>query len=355
MLLASGQLDRWFASFDRFEANCPNSLSMVVQALEVCQYRGDFARLEGFLDGLRQQRYTAADETELVDSLEELLFLLLYFDVDAQVYASFARTYESVAPKIYGTALPRAAARRPGRLRIGYLSADLRDHVMGKMMWSALEHSDRSRFELSFYSLSEAEDDWTARFRSLGDRYEVIAGLDERAAAERIAISDLDILVDLSTHTKGAKPGILALKPARVLITHVASAGAVGLSTIDFKLTDRYADVPESQQYMIEQLLPIEGCVYPYRHIPPVGASRFERARLGIPDHAFVIGAFVTPLKLSRRCLNLWREVLARIPRAIIAFSPRSELFQQSYQAPCRRCRHRAQPARVRPSGPRRG
>ena len=82
VLLASGQFDRWFASFDRFEANCPKSLPMAVQALEVCQYRGDFARLEGFLDGLRQQRYVPADETELVDCLEQLLYLLLFFDLE---------------------------------------------------------------------------------------------------------------------------------------------------------------------------------------------------------------------------------------------------------------------------------
>ena len=188
VLFASGQFDRWFASFDRFEANCPKSLPMAVQALEVCQYRGDFARLEGVLDGLRQQRYVPADETELVDCLEQLLYLLLFFDLEPAAYAGFARIYDTVARKVYGEPRPPSAERRPGRLRIGYLSADLRDHVMGKMMWSALEHSDRTRFELRFYSLSDAEDDWTARFRGLGDHYEVIAGLDERAAAERIVV-----------------------------------------------------------------------------------------------------------------------------------------------------------------------
>ena len=332
VLYASGQFDRWFASFDRFEAQCPKSLPMAVQGLEVCQHRGDFARLERIIDGLRQQQYTPADETELVDSLEELLYLLLFFDLEPAAYAGFARTYDTVARKVYGEPLPRPGTRRPGRLRIGYLSADLRDHVMGKMMFSALEHSDRSRFELRFYSLSEAEDAWTARFRALGDHYDVLAGLDERAAAKRIAEDDLDVLVDLSTHTKGAKPGILALKPARVVITHVASAGAVGLSAIDFKLTDRFADLPENQEHLVERLLAMEGCVYPYRHLPPAAVPLYERRRLGIADDAFVIGAFVAVLKLSRRCLRLWREVLERVPRAVIAFSPMSEALRLPYR-----------------------
>src|SRR5262249_49328093 len=159
--------------------------------------------------------------------------------------------------------------RRPGCIRIGYLSADLRNHVMGKMMWPAIERNDRERFELYFYSLSASSDEWTERYRGLSPHFEVIADLSEQEAARRIAQDDIDILVDLSTNTSGAKPGILALKPARVQITHVASAGVVGSSTVDFKLTDAFADVPEAQQTQLETLLPMEGCVYPYRHVDP--------------------------------------------------------------------------------------
>ena len=64
-------------------------------------------------------------------------------------------------------------------------------------------------------------------------------------------------------------------------ITHVASAGTVGLSTIDFKLTDAFADVPENQAFQIETLLPMDGCVYPYRHVAPASEHPFHRAALG--------------------------------------------------------------------------
>ena len=146
----------------------------------------------------------------------------------------------------------------------------------------------------------------------------------EREAARRIAAADLDLLVDLSTHTKGAKPGILALKPARVQLTHVASAGVVGLRAIDFKLTDAFADIPDNQAFQIETLLPMAGCVYPYRHIEPAAEHPFHRDRLNIRRDAMVVGAFVNPLKLSRRCLSLWREVIERVPGALLAISPLS-------------------------------
>ena len=316
MLLASGQIDAWIANFRAFEQRCPNVLPLAVQALEACQHMADFANLERYLDGLRRDDFKARDDAELLDCLEELLYLLLFFDVEPSLMLRYSQAYDSVARRIHGTPMPRPASRKPGPLRVGYLSADLRNHVMGKMMWQVIAHHDRDRFELYFYSTSRERDDWTERFAAAGRRFDVIAALDDEEAAQRIAGDDLDILVDLSTHTRGARPGILARKPARVQVTHVASAGTVGLAAVDFKLTDAFADVAENQEFQIERMLVMDGCVFPFRHVAPAERHPFDRTALRIPADAVVIGAFVNPLKLSRRCLRLWRDVLERSPRA---------------------------------------
>ncbi|MFO1305832.1 MAG: tetratricopeptide repeat protein [Burkholderiales bacterium] len=331
LLLASGEIDRWLANFKAFEKHCPKSLALAVQALEACQHQGDFERLAQYIDGLRRDDYRAEDEEDLADCLESLLYLLLFFDVEPSTMLRLSQAYDALAPKVYGPRLPAPGPRKPGRLRVGYLSGDLRNHVMGKMMWQAVQHHDRERFELFFYSTTTERDEWTAKFEGIASRFDFIALLDDASAASRIAGDDLDLLVDLSTHTKGSRPAILAAKPARVAMTHVASAGTVGLSQIDWKLTDRYCDVPESQEFMIERLLAMDGCVYPYRHVVPAATHPFHRPQLGIAAGAIVIGAFVNPLKLSRRCMRLWREVLERIPEALIAFSPANPAMRASY------------------------
>ncbi len=323
-LLGARRIDDWLRVFARFEASCPQALSLAVQALEVYQYRGDFAGLDRYLDRLRQDEFKPENEADLADCLEQLLFLLLYFDIEPEAQLGLYRAYDAVAQRVYGRPLPAPASRRDGRTRIGYLSGDLRNQVMGKMMWSAIQYHDRDRYEIYFYSLTSDDDEWTERYRRFGDHFEALGDLPDREAARRVAASDLDLLVDLSTHTKGAKPGILALKPARVQITHVASAGVVGLSAIDFKLTDAFADTTENQAFQIETLLPMAGCVYPYRHIAPAAEHPFRRDQLNIRGDATVIGAFVNPLKLSRRCLSLWREIMERAPGALLAISPLS-------------------------------
>jgi len=321
-LLAEGRIEAWFANFDRFEAHCPDRLALAVHALEVCAYRGDFPRLAHYLDGLRDGRYTADRADEMLDALQQLLYLLHFFDIEPELLARYARTHDELARKLYGEPMPRRTVRRPGRLRIGYLSGDFRNHVMGKMMLEVLERHDRARFDIFAYATTDARDDWTRRFASAVTSFESLGALTDADAASRVGNDDLDVLIDLSTHTKGARPAILARKPARVQITHVASAGTLAMSAIDFKLTDRYADVEPDRALAIEALLPMDGCVYPYRHVAPAPARAFTRERVGIAPDAIAIGAFVTPLKLSQRCLALWREVLARVPQAVIAFSP---------------------------------
>ena len=90
--------------------------------------------------------------------------------------------------------------------------------------------------------------------------------------------------------------------------------------------------LPENAAYQIEALLPMDGCVYPYRHVASAATHPFTREALGIAGDAVVIGAFVSGLKLTRRCLSLWREVLVRVPRAQLAFSPVKPALRVLYQ-----------------------
>ena len=115
----------------------------------------------------------ASDEFELVDCVEQLHYLLLFFDVGPDLVFEWARTYDAAAKHVYGEPLPRPATRKPGRLRVGYLSADLRNHVMGKMIWQAVQHHDRSRFESTSIRSRTTPTNGRNVSAAVGDRFEV--------------------------------------------------------------------------------------------------------------------------------------------------------------------------------------
>lgn len=331
VLLAGGKIALWLENFRQFERHCKPGLQLALYGLVAFQYLGATKEGERYLKGLLEGAYPPRDNNDLLDGLSQLLYLLLFFDVDGRQMLPLYERYNLALKQAFPERIIFPEIRKPGKIRLGYLSGDLRNHVMGKMMYQAISRHDHSRFEVYCYSLSHVQDEWTDKFVAASHKFVKLKALDDVAAANLIAQDELDILVDLSTHTQGASPGILAMKPARVQITHIASAGAVGCDAIDFKLTDHFADVPDNQNYLIETLLPMQGCVYPYRHIHSAPDHGYDRSKLGLPANAVTLGAFVTLLKLSPRCLAVWRAVLERLPLARLVFSPFSAEAQPYY------------------------
>ncbi len=331
-LHAAGRIEEWLDNFQAFLLHCPASPRIALYAIDVAFHRGELAEAGRCFRQAVEAVLREADHGLAAEFLEELLYVALFFDIDESEILALYRRYDEASRALHPQ-LPLQPPRVPGgKIRVGYLSGDFRNHVMGHMALEILSRHDRSSFEVYGFSLSLKEDDWTARIRSHCDHFEVVAGLGERAAAEAISRHGLDLLVDLSTHTKGSRPAILAYKPARVQVTHVASAGAVGLSAIDFKLTDSLWDRPENQETLIERLLPIEGCVFPFRRHARATQAEVSRFEIDLPSDAFVFGAFVQIQKLSPRLLSVWRELFTQLPRARLAFSPLSAQAAPAYE-----------------------
>ncbi|CAH1208636.1 Protein O-GlcNAc transferase [Candidatus Nitrotoga sp. BS] len=331
VLFDAGKINQWLENFKQFRRHAPPSVMLAAYGLQACQYLGEVEQQQSYLDDLLSEKYAFLNTADALDRLEEMLFILLAFDFPPERLFALYQRYNQLSKQTYTPQLSLSARAAGGKIRLGYLSADLRDHVMGKMIYQAISRHDTEQFEVYCYSLSSQQDAWTERFRARSHQFVGIANLDALSAANRIAEDNLDILVDLSTHTKGSLPAILAHKPARLQITHIASAGAVGLDSIDFKLTDQYADTSANQAYLLERLLPMQGCVFPYRHIAPASQHNYQRKKFGIGKNTIVLGAFVSLIKLSSRCLALWHKVLEALPGAILAFSPHNIEAKVSY------------------------
>ena len=331
MLFEAGKIDAWLENFRQFQSHTGPSAMLAVYGLQACQYLGEIEQQQTYLDELLDEIHTYTNDADAIDRLEEILPLLLYFDFPQERLFALYRHYNQLCKRTYQPRLSPPPRVPGGKIRLGYLSADMRDHVMGKMIYQAISRHDRNEFEVHCYSVSPQQDAWTEDFRAVSDQFVDLANLDPRSAALRIAEDNLDILVDLSTHTRGAVEAILAFKPARVQITHIASAGAVGLDSIDFRLTDHYADTPANQAYLLERLLPMDGCVFPYRHIAPASPHDYQRDKFDIDKQAVVLGAFVNLIKLSSRCLALWRRVLEAMPDAVLVFSPSNQEARSAY------------------------
>jgi protein O-GlcNAc transferase len=142
--------------------------------------------------------------------------------------------------------LPHANDRSPRRrLRVGYVSRDFRDHVVGRNVWPLLSNHDHDQFEIILYANLTCADSMTDQFRAAAENWCGIAARTDEQVADKIRQDGIDILVDLAVHTAGNRLRVFARKPAPVQVSFAGYPGSTGLAAIDYRLTDPYLDPPE--------------------------------------------------------------------------------------------------------------
>jgi protein O-GlcNAc transferase len=211
-----------------------------------------------------------------------------------------------------------ASARR---LKIGYVSADFRDHCQSLFTLPLLTHHDHSRFEIFCYSSVERPDDYTRRIAAHADVWRDVRLLNDAELCERIRGDGIDILVDLTMHMAGNRLQVFARRPAAVQMAWLAYPGTTGVRAIDFRLSDPRLDPEGFDAHYSERTLRLADsfwCYDPLTDAPSVNP-------LPAGERGYVtLGCLNNPCKLSDHTLRLWGGVMRELPRARLLLMARA-------------------------------
>jgi protein O-GlcNAc transferase len=246
-----------------------------------------------------------------------LLFNLHYTEPHdaAAIFAEhrqWARLHGAAQTKIPSFAEVDRSSER--RLRVGYVSADLKTHSVAFFLEPILAARDRSTFEVFCYSNGATADTTTARLRALSDAWRDIAGLDDEQAAALIRSDSIDILVDLAGHTKGNRLQLFTLKPAPVQVSYLGYPNTTGLATVDYRLTDERVDpLGQTEQFYTEKLVYLPYgflCYQPPESCPDVTPLPM------LQSGRVTFGSFNNLAKLSPTVIAHWAEILRAVPNS---------------------------------------
>ena len=212
---------------------------------------------------------------------------------------------------------PAILAARP-RLRIGYLSSDFHDHAMTYLLVEALELHDRGRFEtVAFdHSVSRATE-YRTRILKAFDRVIPVKGLSDAEAARCMAVENIAIAVDLQGWTTGARPQVLAYRPAPIVAQWLGHPGTMGAPWVDYAIVDPIVAPPGSETEFAEKLVRLPHCYQPNDRQRAIGPAP-TRAQAGLPDDAFVFCCFNQAYKINRPIFELWLDLLRAVPLAVL-------------------------------------
>lgn len=237
--------------------------------------------------------------------------------------ADYARHSIGRPPQVHDHAARRG--ERPARLKVGYVSSDLREHAVGFGIAEVMELHNLNRFEIHAYYCGIArEDDTRARIRSAVDHWTDLTGLSDDAAAARIAEDGIDILVDVNGYTRDARTAVFARRPAPIAANWFGFPGTMGTPYHHYLIADPHV-VPEGHETLFTERVLRLPCYQPNDRRRPVASEPPQRSAEGLPETGFVFCCLNGTQKITPQMFGAWMNILAAVDGSVLWLLESSE------------------------------
>lgn len=224
------------------------------------------------------------------------------------------------------------AARKCGtgaRLRIGYVSSDLRDHAVGFALREVLELHDKASVEVFAYYCGDpvTADPTQMRMKKAVDGWRDVTAMSDEGAAALIASDKIDILIDVNGYTKSARVKIFSYRPAPVIVNFCGYPGTTGSPFHHYIIADEHVIPPESEIYYSEKVMRIP-CTQPIDRKRVIDKTP-TRQQAGLPEDAFVFACFNGMQKITQATFGRWIDILKSAPKSVLWLLTGGDLVDQ--------------------------
>jgi predicted O-linked N-acetylglucosamine transferase (SPINDLY family) len=233
--------------------------------------------------------------------------------------AAVLRARKTWADAEAATLPARPPAIRPegARIRIGYVSAFFGERNWIKPVMAMVNHHDRNRFEIHFFSDGKPPSA-AAGYRDHDDDYvHDFRNVETGRAAEIIRGIGIDVLVDLNGYGFAKRLPLMMQKPAPHLIGWFNMFATTGIAAYDGLIGDAAVIPAAEEQFYPEKIYRVPGSylafeiLYPVPDVapPPCGAWG-----------AITFGCLGSHYKLTDGVLSAYARILAGAPGAKLFF-----------------------------------
>ncbi len=217
-------------------------------------------------------------------------------------------------------ALPKIPKRpRHPKIRIGYFSADFRNHPGAWLMAGLFDAHDRNQFEVTAFSFGpDTRDEMRKRLEGAFDQFIDVSNKSDREIAELARCMEIDIAINRSGHTLGSRTGIFALRAAPIQASYLAYPGTVGAPYMDYLIADHTLIPETSQPYYCEKIAYLPDSYMVTDDKRRIADKNDSRKELGLPAKAFVFCCFNSNYKITPQTFAGWMRILKQVKGSVL-------------------------------------
>jgi len=220
---------------------------------------------------------------------------------------------------------------RHDKIRLAYVSPDLREHPVGHLMAGIFEHHDKSKFELIAISLGiDDQSRLRARMLKTFDQFIDAREMGSEQIAQMMRDMEIDIAVDLGGYTSDTRTDVFAYRPTPIQINYLGYPGTMGTDYIDYILADRHIIPPEHQQFYSEKVAYLPDTYLPTDSSVQISERTPTRSECGLPESGVVFCSFSHDYKISPPLFDVWMRLLVNVPGSVLWLMSRGETSQHN-------------------------
>jgi protein O-GlcNAc transferase len=219
----------------------------------------------------------------------------------------------------------------PRRIRLGYLSADFRDHPVAHAIAETIERHDRTRFEVLGYSYGPNDRSaMRRRLETAFDRFIDLHDVGNDEAARCINTDAVHVLIDLTGYTRLGRPRILVSRPAPIQVNFLGFLGTMGAEFVDYVIADPFIAPSSQQPFYSEKLVHLTGGWWPAEIRWEIADVARPRTAYGLSEDAFVFCCFNTSYKITPPIFSVWMRLLQASPRSVLWLGAADSVVQDN-------------------------
>jgi len=238
--------------------------------------------------------------------------VLAIFD-SLQLHKTAAQVLVEAKHPSQSTLGPILKADRKAKIRLGYFSADFKEHPVAYLTAELFELHDRGAFEVIGFSFMSAPNDaMQARLKKGFNHFVDVSQMSDLQVAKLARELDIDIAIDLGGHTQNARTGIFAYRTAPIQVSYIGYLGTMGAKYFDYLIADETIVAKDDQQHYCEKIVYLPSYqVNDSKRI--ISEKKFSKSELNLPNDSFVFCCFNNNYKITPSVFDSWMRLLAAV------------------------------------------
>ncbi len=226
--------------------------------------------------------------------------------------------------KIYKKSHIKLKNKNKNKIRVGYYSADFRNHATSHLIAEMLEYHDKSKFEIFGFYLGRKinyEDPWHERVKKSFDKFFDVSSLTEAQISEISIAEEIDIAIDLMAHCNNGMEnrfGAFVIGCAPLQVNFLGYPGTSGAKSIDYIIADKNLISDENKKFYSEKIIYLPNSYQPNVKKTKISAKNLTKEKLGLPNEKFIFCCFNQHQKINPYIYDIWMSILKKNSESIL-------------------------------------